>query len=73
MPSWILAILLFISALLPIGAVITWNWDGHTWTFLNGSGQVYGAPGPEIGAGLPFLVAGGGLTYILSRRRRKKK
>ena len=36
----------------------------------NGKGQVKGAPGPLVGAGLPVLLVGGGIYWIVRRRKR---
>ena len=36
----------------------------------NGNGQVKGAPGPLVGAGLPVLLVGGGIYWIVRRRKR---
>jgi LPXTG-motif cell wall-anchored protein len=35
-----------------------------------GGGKVHGAPGPLLGAGLPILLVGGGIYWLV---RRKKK
>jgi hypothetical protein len=31
-----------------------------------------GAPGPIVGAGLPFLVVGGGVYWLVRRKNRRK-
>ena len=36
----------------------------------NGNGQVKGAPGPLVGAGLPVLLVGGGIYWIVRRRKK---
>ena len=36
----------------------------------NGNGQVKGAPGPLAGAGLPVLLVGGGIYWIVRRRKK---
>jgi hypothetical protein len=36
----------------------------------NGQGQNYAAPGPIAGAGLPILLAGYGVYWLIKRRRR---
>ena len=39
----------------------------------NGNGgNVRGAPGPLAGAGLPFLLIGGGIYWIVRRRKKTK-
>jgi LPXTG-motif cell wall-anchored protein len=35
-----------------------------------GGGGVRGAPGPLIGAGLPVLLVGGGIYWLVRRRKR---
>ena len=40
----------------------------------NGNGgNVRGAPGPLVGAGLPVLLIGGGIYWIVRRQKQKKK
>jgi LPXTG-motif cell wall-anchored protein len=39
----------------------------------NGNGQVKGAPGPLVGAGLPVLLVGGGIYWIVRRRKRRAR
>jgi LPXTG-motif cell wall-anchored protein len=36
----------------------------------NQGGGVRGAPGPLVGAGLPVLLVGGGIYWIVRRRKR---
>jgi hypothetical protein len=36
----------------------------------NGNGNVRGAPGPLIGAGLPVLLIGGGIYWLVRRKNR---
>lgn len=36
----------------------------------NHNGNVKGAPGPLVGAGLPVLLIGGGIYWIVRRRKR---
>ena len=36
----------------------------------NGNGQVKGATGPLAGAGLPVLLVGGGIYWIVRRRKK---
>ena len=39
----------------------------------NGNGgNVRGAPGPLAGAGLPFLLIGGGIYWLVRRRKKTK-
>ena len=39
----------------------------------NGNGgNVHGAPGPLAGAGLPVLLVGGGIYWVVRRRQRAK-
>ena len=39
----------------------------------NGNGgNVRGAPGPLVGAGLPVLLIGGGIYWIVRRRKKTK-
>jgi LPXTG-motif cell wall-anchored protein len=39
----------------------------------NGNGgNVRGAPGPLVGAGLPVLLVGGGIYWIVRRRKKTK-
>jgi hypothetical protein len=39
----------------------------------NGNGRnVHGAPGPLMGAGLPVLLVGGGIYWVVRRRQRAK-
>ena len=39
----------------------------------NGNGgNVRGAPGPLVGAGLPVLLIGGGIYWIVRRQKQKK-
>ena len=35
----------------------------------NGNGGYRGAPGPIVGAGLPLLLIGGGIYWIVRRRK----
>ena len=37
----------------------------------SGTGPLHGVPGPIAGAGLPFLLGGYGVYWIIKRRRRK--
>ena len=40
----------------------------------NGNGgNVRGAPGPLVGAGLPVLLIGGGIYWIVRRQKQKKE
>ena len=34
-------------------------------------GRVRGAPGPLVGAGLPVILIGGGIYWLVRRRKRK--
>ena len=36
----------------------------------NGNGGYRGAPGPIVGAGLPLLLIGGGIYWIVRRRKK---
>jgi LPXTG-motif cell wall-anchored protein len=36
----------------------------------NGKGHVKGAPGPLVGAGLPVLLVGGGIYWLVRRRKK---
>jgi hypothetical protein len=36
----------------------------------NGNGNVHGAPGPLVGAGLPVLAVGYGVYWLIRRRRK---
>jgi hypothetical protein len=36
----------------------------------NGNGQFRGAPGPIVGAGLPIFLVGGGIYWLVRRRKR---
>lgn len=36
----------------------------------NDQGRVRGAPGPIVGAGLPILLIGGGIYWLVRRRNR---
>jgi uncharacterized protein (TIGR04145 family) len=48
-----------------------WVYEGHgNWADAGTHGSYRGAPGPLMGAGLPLLVAAGGVW--LYRRRRQK-
>jgi LPXTG-motif cell wall-anchored protein len=38
----------------------------------NGNGGYRGAPGPIVGAGLPLLLIGGGIYWIVRRRKKTK-
>ena len=49
-----------------------------SWTFWkddtgsgSGTGPLHGVPGPIAGAGLPFLLGGYGVYWLIERRRRK--
>jgi hypothetical protein len=44
-----------------------------SWTFWNDEprGPTHGVPGPIAGAGLPFLLGGYGVYWLIKRRRRK--
>jgi hypothetical protein len=35
----------------------------------NGNGQFKGAPGPILGAGLPIFLVGGGIYWLVCRRK----
>ena len=35
-----------------------------------GTGGLRGAPGPLVGAGLPVLLVGGGIYWLVKRRRK---
>jgi hypothetical protein len=37
-----------------------------------GGGGVKGAPGPLVGAGLPVLLIGGGIYWIVRRQKKSK-
>jgi len=39
----------------------------------NGKGQVKGALAPLVGAGLPVLLVGGGIYWIMRRRKRRAR
>lgn len=36
----------------------------------DGGGKNHGAPGPLVGAGLPILLFGGGIYWLVKRRRK---
>jgi hypothetical protein len=48
----------------------------NDWIYLGGAatnwsdGGVHGAPGPVVGAGLPVLVVGFGVYWLIRRRRK---
>ena len=46
------------------------NGNGKGQSNGNGKGQVRGAPGPILGAGLPILLVGGGIYWLVRRRKR---
>lgn len=72
LPGWVLAIFLSMAALVPAGvyfAATLFFPPDQVYTYV-GQGTFKGAPGPIVGAGIPFLVAGYG-AYWLMRRRRK--
>jgi hypothetical protein len=37
----------------------------------NGHGHVKGAPGPLVGAGLPVLLIGGGIYWLVRRQQKR--
>jgi LPXTG-motif cell wall-anchored protein len=57
---------LLLLLLLALSVVPTWAKSDKG----NGNGQVKGAPGPLVGAGLPVLLVGGGIYWIVRRRKR---
>ena len=81
-----LILLLIGATVVPVGYVFysatlsshDWVYQGHgQWADAGSHGASsdggrYGAPGPLLGAGLPFLVLGGGY-WVVRRYRRKAK
>ena len=57
----------------PVTAAYAQNGGGNNGGQGNCQNNVCGAPGPEVGAGLPSLVTFAGGAAALWRRRRKKK
>ena len=46
---------------------------GHGHGNGNANGHVKGAPGPLVGTGLPVLLIGGGIYWLVRRRREQAK
>ena len=47
-----------------------WGYEGgHQWK----GGGIHGAPGPIAGAGLPVLLFGGGIYWVVRRSRQNVK
>ena len=71
LPGWVLAIFLVMAAAVPAGVYFTATLffpPNQSYTYV-GQGT-YGAPGPIAGAGLPFLVVGYGVYWMIRRRRK---
>ena len=74
MPGWVLAIFLTMAAAVPVGVYFTATLffpPDQSYTYVGqGNGTVHGAPGPIAGAGLPILVVGYGVYWLIKRRRK---
>jgi hypothetical protein len=72
LPAWVLAIFLSMAALVPAGVYFTATLffpPDQVYTYV-GQGTFRGAPGPIVGAGLPFAAVGYGVYWLMKRRRR---
>ena len=67
MKNMILPVVLLLALSVPALAENKGNHKGHD---NNKHGGVRGAPGPIVGAGLPFLLIGGGIYWLVRRRNR---
>jgi hypothetical protein len=75
MPGWVLAIFLSMAALVPAGVYFTATLffpPNQVYTYV-GQGTYNGAPGPVVGAGLPFAAIGYGVYWLVKRRRKAGK
>jgi hypothetical protein len=67
MKSMFLPAVLLLALSVPTMADNKGNHKGHD---NNHHGGVRGAPGPIVGAGLPILLIGGGIYWLVRRRNR---
>ena len=69
MKKMFLPVVLLLALSVPALAENKGNHNGHD---NNKHGGVQGAPGPIVGVGLPFLLIGGGIYWLVRRRNRAK-
>ena len=73
-PGWVLAIFLSIAAAVPAGIYFAFTLflpPDQFYTYV-GQGTYSGAPGPIVGAGIPFAAAAYGAYWLINRRRKAK-